>query len=208
MNDTSKSLFLQSGLTLYPQLGYQQLSVRRVAAHAKASPGMFHHLFADKDAFIHTILRHKYDEAFANLLLELSPQVPVDKRLRRALRFLARFVRDNLDWIHRVLADSADGIPVVNTFIRDHASRHVAPLLNLLAEGEAAGLFVPAAAIQRFTFLTGATIAPMILGGRLHSAGLLPPLFAAQFAGHLLGNAAIEERIDWAITAITRKENA
>lgn len=206
MRTATRSLFLQSGLQLYPQYGYHRLSVRRLAAATGLSPGMFHHLFANKDAFIGDVLRHKYDSAFAELILHIPPHHPVISRLHHALRFVARFVRDNLDWIHRIFADSADGVTVVNHFIRDNATRHVSLFLTLFAEGEAAALFVAATPVQRFTFLMGAVITPMIIGTRLQSADLLPQTFAGTFSGSIMSDDAIEERINWAISAILRKE--
>ena len=86
--DSAREVFLAAGMRLYPELGYQHLSVRLLAAKAGLSPGMFHHLFANKEAFVAEVLQRKYDAAFAELQLQVRPGRSVRENLRDALRFL------------------------------------------------------------------------------------------------------------------------
>ena len=104
--DSARELFLAAGMRLYPSHGYQRLSVRLLAAEAGLSPGMFHHLFASKEAFVAEVLQRKYDAAFAELQLQVRPGRSVRENLRDALRFLAFFARAHQDWIVRVFSDA------------------------------------------------------------------------------------------------------
>lgn len=52
MSKDVRGQFIAAGMKLYPQWGYQKLSVRLLAAEAGVSSGMFHHVFADKDEFV------------------------------------------------------------------------------------------------------------------------------------------------------------
>ena len=200
--DSAREVFLAAGMRLYPELGYQRLSVRLLAAEAGLSPGMFHHLFANKEAFVAEVLQRKYDAAFAELQLQVRPERGVRENLRDALRFLARFTRAHLDWIVRVFADAA-AAPAVREFVSDYAGmRHIALMLDLLDRAERQGLLAPAAPLQRSAFLMGAILAPMLIGSRLQASGLLPDFLAASFAPQVMEDAAIVQRIDWALDAL------
>ena len=48
----------------------------------------------------------------------------------------------------------------------------------------------------------GAIAAPLLIGSRMQAAGILPDIIAADFAPAVMSDAAIAERIDWALTAL------
>lgn len=202
MSSSAHTLFLQAGLALYPDHGYHQLSVRQLAAEAGLSAGMFHHLFASKDDFVGQLLRHKYNEGFAQLVMQLPAAGSVRDKLYAALLLIARFVRANLPWVRRIFADSANGAECVNDFIRHHGSRHVTVLTDLLQTGIDNGELADAALAQYFCFMMGAVIEPLIVAGNLMAANLAPPLIRDQFAEHLASDRAIGQRIDWALDAL------
>jgi len=64
------------------------------------------------------------------------------------------------------------------------------------------GLLKPAATVQRSGFLMGAIAAPLLIGSRMQATGILPDIIAADFAPAVMSDAAIAERIDWALTAL------
>ena len=205
MTDPAKThprdAFIAAGKTLYPRYGYRQLSVRLLAAEAGLSPGMFHHLFADKEAYIAEVLQHTYDEAFAQLSLHIRPGRSERDNLQAMLTYLAVFVRENIDWVSHIFADAAE-VPGIRDFIRLHATRHIELLYNLLDNAARRGLLKPAATVQRSGFLMGAIAAPLLIGSRMQAAGILPDIIAADFAPAVMSDAAIAERIDWALTAL------
>lgn len=201
-SDSAREVFLAAGMRLYPSHGYQRLSVRLLAAEAGLSPGMFHHLFASKEAFVAEVLQRKYDAAFAALQLQVRPGRGVRENLRDALRFLAFFARAHQDWVVRVFAD-APTVTSIHEFVSQYAGmRHVSLIIDLLARAERQGLLVPAAPLQRSAFLMGAILAPMLIGSRLQAAGLLPEFLAAAFAPQVMEDAAIVQRIDWALDVL------
>ena len=202
MNPNTRQQFLDAGFRLYPQYGYRRLSVRLLAAEAGLSPGMFHHLFANKDAFVGELLQQQYGAAFSQLELTIRPDASVCDNLREVLRFAARLVRDRLPWIHRFLADSAEGVACVNDFIRQHGMCHVALMMDLLSEGMAQGLLPQTGVTRYLGFLMGSAIAPMVvISGRIADDLVLRQV-ADEFAGHMISNEAIDQRIDWALAAL------
>ena len=197
--DSAREVFLAAGMRLYPSHGYQRLSVRLLAAEAGLSPGMFHHLFASKEAFVAEVLQRKYDAAFAELQLQVRPGRGVRENLRDAMRFLAFFARAHLDWIVRVFADAA----AAREFVSDYAGmRHIALMLDLLDRAERQGLLVPAAPLQRSSFLMGSVLAPLLVGSQLQAAGMLPDFLAAGFSSQVMDDAALLQRIDWALEVL------
>lgn len=196
-----RDAFIAAGKTLYPRYGYRQLSVRLLAAEAGLSPGMFHHLFADKEAYIAEVLQHKYDEAFAQLTLHIRPGRSERDNLCAVLTYLAVFTRENIDWITHIFADAAE-VAGIRDFIRLHGTRHIELLLNLLDSAARRGLLKPAALVQRSSFLMAAVAAPLLIGSRMQAAGILPDILAVEFTPAVMSDAAIAERIDWALTAL------
>lgn len=200
--------FIRAGFALYPQYGYQKLSVRLLAAEAGLSPGMFHHLFASKEAFVGEILQQKYGEGFRLLEDAIVPDIPVRENLRDLLFLLSAFVREHLAWIHRVLADSADGVACINGFIREHGTRHVPLLVRLLVQAITTGELASGSVAQYFCFITAGVMGPMIIGSRFQNAGLLPQTIGAHFADEVMSDDAIRQRIDWTLDALFAPQQA
>ncbi len=196
MSDTAHSKFMAAGLRLYPQFGYQKLSVRALAAEAGLSAGMFHHLFASKEAFVAEMLW----QYAAMAGLSTSVQLPDEpfQRLRETIRITAFFIRDHLAVAHRVLADSADGVAVVNEFMKSVLAQRMALVGELLQACARLDNSRPADTAQQLAYLNSAVTAPMIVGTRFQKMGLLPsPL--DQRVDHVLSDEAILQRIDWSI---------
>lgn len=202
MEKPARAQFIAAGMRLYPLHGYAKLSVRLLAEEAGLSPGMFHHLFASKDEFVGELLYRKYGEGFSQLVVQIPDHAPVREKLRCALLFLAFFTRDNLPWVHRIFAESSNGVACVNTFIRRHGSRHAALLMTLLEEGVASGELPAAAVSQYFCFIMGGVIHPMIIASDLLAARLAPPVIEAEFEKHLISDEAVGQRIDWVLCAL------
>ena len=201
MSSSAREQFIEAGMHLYPQYGYRQLSVRLLAAETGLSSGMFHHLFASKDDFVSELLKQKYSEGFNQLVLNVLPEQGVQQNLRQVKVFIAFFVRDHLDWIHRIFADSTEGVACVLKFVKTHATQHVALVLDLLKHGINQGILVPATLSQHFCYLMSAVQLPMIVGSRLIEAGIAPDIIRSEFE-HVLSDEAIRQRIEWALFAL------
>ncbi len=191
-------------MRLYPELGYHRLSVRALAAEAGLSSGMFHHLFDSKDAFVATLLQHKYELAFQALTAQVQEGVSVLERLRGALFFMACYAREHQDWIMRLLADGASGVAVVEHFLQNQSGSYRDVVLTLLDEGERAGLWRPAEPLQRFCYLMSSVVVPILIDARMRAGGLMPAALQAEIPRQVLSDRAIRERLDWSLAVLQR----
>ena len=194
---------LRSGLALLPQLGCSGLSVRRVAEHAGVNPAMFHYHFGSKAAFLQTLLQQLYEQLFARLSADASGQGPALERLHHALVALARFVREHRALAGRLAIDAASGETVVHDFVRANAPRHLGLLLQLMAQAEREGTLAPAPPMQRFVFVMGAVVAPLLVAPGVAALRVAPQLMGSQLEEQVLGDEAIEQRVRLALAAIS-----
>jgi AcrR family transcriptional regulator len=194
---------LRSGLALLPQLGCSGLSVRRLAEHAGVNPAMFHYHFGSKAEFLRTLLQQLYEQLFARLSAGASRQGPALDRLHHALVALARFVRDHRVLAGRLAIDAASGETVVHDFVRANAPRHLGLLLQLMAEAEAEGALQPALPLQRFVFVMGAVMSPLLVAPAVAALKVAPQFVGHQLEEQVLGDAAIEQRVRLALAALS-----
>ncbi len=194
---------LASGAALYPQCGCGGLSVRAVAAHAGASPGMFHYHFESKDAFVREVLQRFYEDLFSQIALPARQAGEPLQRLRQVLLALGRLLRQHALVLRRVLADAEAGHAVAVDFLRRNMPSHVKLLLQLLAEAEAAGQIAPRPPLLRLTFVLGAVAMPVLAASMLKEQGLLPALARPMVVPQVLSDEAIAQRAEMALKALT-----
>ena len=194
---------LASGAALYPQCGCGGLSVRAVAAHAGASPGMFHYHFESKDAFVREVLQRFYEDLFSQIALPARQAGEPLQRLRQVLLALGRLLRQHALVLRRVLAEAEAGHAVAVDFLRRNMPRHVKLLLQLLAEAEAAGQIAPRPPLLRLTFVLGAVAMPVLAASMLKEQGLLPALARPMVVPQVLSDEAIAQRAEMALKALT-----
>lgn len=195
---------LASGRVLYPALGSAGLTVRALAEHAGVNAGMFHYHFRTKDAFLRQLLQQLYEEMYEPLSgLALQHGTPL-QRLRQALGFLARFVRDHAAVVGRVFGDATAGDPVAAEFVRGNAPRHLRLLLQLMQEAEARGEIAPLPALQRFVFVMGAVAMPVVVVPRIARLRVAPGLAARELKAQVTSDEAIAQRIELALSALQK----
>lgn len=198
MSSNPRSQLIAAGMKLYPQYGYAKLSVRVLAAEAGVSPGMFHHLFASKDAFMAELLENNHQDTFGRLNMDDADAENPFAGLREVLRRLMLCLRDNLGWVQRTFADSGEGVAVVADFWQRHFRifyERLMALLNRCAPAEMAEQE------HRLAYLTGAVAAPMVIGTRMREVGVLPAYLDARLP-EINEDTAIVQRIDWALQAL------
>lgn len=193
---------LQSGRELYAGRG-ARLSVRALAEHAGVNLGMFHYHFKTKDAFLRQLLAGIYEEMFVQLSGQAQQSGPPLQRLREVLKVLATFVRSHTQVLGRVLADAAAGETVAVEFLRANAPRHLELLLKLMQQAQDDGLLLPMAPLQRFIFLTGAVAMPLLIAPGIQALGVAPKLLGGALKTQVLSDAAIAERIELALRALS-----
>ena len=193
---------LASGRQLYAQAGCRGLSLRAVAEHAGVNPGMFHYHFRTKDNFLRTLLLQMYEEMFAALTLDAAQGDTAMQRLRAALTTLARFARQHRLVLARVWMDALAGEAVARDFLHGNAPRHIRPLFGLLEQAQAEGALRELPPVQRAVFVLGSLLLPMVFASGLLESGLAPPRVRRAFDDQVMGDAAIEQRIELALAAL------
>jgi AcrR family transcriptional regulator len=193
-----------AGRALLPEVGCGGLTIRQVAEAAGVNIGMFHYHFKTREAFLRAVMQEAYEEMFSQFSLQAArpADVTAAEHLRASFRVIARFVRDNSKFIGRVLADAACGDPVARDFLKDNVPRHMRPLAGLIAEGQHSGAFRPMPVPQALGFCAGSLAMPLLVGGAIVEAGVLPRAAARAISAALLTNEAIEQRIELALNAI------
>ena len=195
---------LAAGRILIEKGGASGLTIRQVADAAGVNIGMFHYHFKTREAFLRAVMQETYEEMFARFTLESArPEdaTPVE-HLRSSFRVLGRFLRDNRQFIGRVLADAACGDPIARDFLKENLPRHVGRLAALLAEGQRDGSLKPIPVPQALGSCAGSLAMPILLGGAIVESGELPRNTAHGISAALLTDEAIDQRIDLALTAI------
>src|SRR5262249_18904182 len=115
---------------------------------------------------------------------------------------MATFARERRAVIARVWMDAMAGEPVAIDFFRRNAPRHIGLLFALLREAQGEGALAELPPLQRFVFVMGSVLMPLIF---------LPAMFEAvgdglglaqAFATEVGSDAAIRERVRLALRAI------
>lgn len=195
---------IAAGRELLPEVGCGGLTIRQVADAAGVNIGMFHYHFRTREAFLRSVMQSAYEEMFATFSLEHArPHGSTNAdHLRALFRVLGRFLRDNRRFIGRILADAVGGEVCAREFLRDNLPRHAQILAALIAAGQQAGEFRAMPLPQALGFCAGSLASPILLGGAIVDSGQLPMSTAEGIAAALLGDAAIDQRIDLALAAI------
>ena len=165
---------LAAGRALLPQRGCSGLSVREVADAAGVNLGMFHYHFKSREAFLRALLQSMYEDMFSQLTFQGSADWTPRENLRAALRFMGRFVRANRPMLARVMADALCG-------------------------DEIAPIPVP----QALGMCAGSIAMPILFGGAVADSGALGAAGTRMISATLLSDAAIDQRIDLALAAIS-----
>jgi len=197
---------LDAGRELFPQRGCAGLSVREVAEAAGVNLGMFHYHFKTREAFLRALLDGVYEEMYTRLEAAAARPVATDdpvEHLREALRSLGRFARAHRTLLARLLADALSGDAIAIAFVRANFPRHIGVIHGLMGSAQAAGRMKPLPIPQAMALCAGSIVAPIIFGGAAIDSGAFPAAQARALQGVLLDEAAIDQRIDAVLEAIT-----
>lgn len=193
---------LASGRALYPLHGCAGLSVRQICEHARVNVGMFHYHFQSKNNYLSVLLQGLYDEVFVQLEAQAAQAGTAIERLREALCLLARLMRNHGSWIGRVWADAGLGEDVPRLFLKRNAPRHMGLLLVLLQDAAQAGDLAQSPPMQRFGFLMGSVLAPMVLLPAAIQLQFLPVDMASTADTDVFSDAAIADRVNRGLAAL------
>jgi AcrR family transcriptional regulator len=194
---------LAAGRELLPARGCAGLSIREVADAASVNLGMFHYHFKTREAFLRTLLQSMYEEMFSQLTVQRDAAWSALENLRAALRFLGRFLRANRPILARVMADALCGDPIALEFLRLNMPRHLGHMQQLIELGQKEGAIKPMPVPQALGFCAGSLAMPIIFGGAVAASGALGKVGSKVLTEALLTDAAIDERIELALAAIS-----
>ena len=201
---------LIAGRELFPARGCAGLTVREVADAAGVNLGMFHYHFKSREAFLRALLQSVYEDLFSELSARATQRVDISRDaraidvLRGALQFMGRFVRGNRPLLARVLIDALGKDPIATEFLGMNAPRHLGLLLGLIQAAQKEGSAradIPAP--QLLGFCAGSLAMPIFFGGAVLEGGAVSAPAARMIEEALLTDAALDQRIDLAITAIS-----
>jgi AcrR family transcriptional regulator len=199
---------LAAGRELFAARGCAGLTVREVADAAGVNLGMFHYHFKSREAFLRSLLQSVYEEMFAELL-QRARQLPTQDAdavdlLRATLQFMGRFVRANRAILSRVLSDAICGEPIANEFLARNLPRHLTVILGLIEAAQKEGRLEPIPAPQLLGFCAGSLAMPILFGGAIAERSPRGSKNAKMIATVLLSDAALDQRIELALTAISQ----
>lgn len=200
---STRDQLLAAGREIVLKRGFQDLTVREVAAAAGANLGSFVYHFGTRDAFIRTLI----EEWYAPLLSRVtdaadSGGAPI-ARLHRAILQLVDFGAEQDAFMGRLLMAAAGGEKAARDFARSLAGRHPRLLVALIGQAQADGSLVDEHPLQVLCFLMASVGLPRLLS----SAWQGPPLFGKTVSTALSQIARdrdrIVQRLDWAIRGLT-----
>lgn len=194
---------LSAGRVLLPTRGCSGLTIREVADAAGVNLGMFHYHFKSREAFLRALLHSLYEDMYAQLTFEADEKLGPVESLRAAMRFMTRFVRGNRAILSRVLADALTGDEIAREFLRNNFPRHIGVIHRLIEAGQVEGLFKPMPVPQAMGFCIGSLAMPIFFGGAVADSGTLGPAGSKMLTEVLLSDAALDQRIEMALGAIS-----
>jgi AcrR family transcriptional regulator len=199
---------LAAGRALYPTRGCSGLTIREVADAAGVNLGMFHYHFKSREAYLRALLQTMYEEMYSQLSFQADRKLGPVEALRSALKFMGRFVRANRPFLARVLGDAVCGEPIATEFIRHNFPRHLGLILQLIEAAQAEGSIRPMAPPQAMGFCAGSLAMPILFGGAVADSGALGAAGSRKIAEMLTSDAALDQRIELALAAISQPLSA
>ncbi len=188
--------------------GVTGLRVREVAKKARVNLGMFHYHFKSKTAFARRLLNEIYEEFFQRFSLEIGTEGDVQDRLRRALKLLGKFVRDNREIILALSKDILDGENEAAQILDKTFFRHAMLIFKLIKEGQFSGIFRKIPMPLAISFLASSVAGPSLALTIIEKSGAKRPVgiplrFIVQ---NVISDKAIEERVDMAINGLSTRQ--
>ena len=194
---SSSQQFIRAAERLYPQLGYQKLSVRALAAQAQLSSGLFHHLFANKDDFMAQVFAQHFQRAFGWLAPEFAADAPPMERLRRLYFQAALSLRAEVPWITRMLIDSADNVEMAQKSVQELVLSEFRLVRQIV--GEIAPQMSDEKAIHAISQTS--ILLPILAANTFSRIRVMPDELRRPILQQLTDE-ALAQRVDWMIKAL------
>jgi AcrR family transcriptional regulator len=198
----TRDRLLDAGMRLARRSGLRALTVRGVCEIVGANPGTFVYHFGSREVFVGELIERWYAPLMAGLTGTVEGGGPPLARLRALLLQLATWASANSRFITTLVLDAAGGEASAQRFLRSLAGRHPPLILRVLKEGQQTGALQPADPLHQLLFLMSALALPILLADRVAASGLAPRSIAVPIRRLAMDEAAIVQRLDWALAGL------
>jgi len=200
---STRDQLLAAGREIVLKNGFQDLTVREVAAGAGANLGSFVYHFGTRDAFIRTLIEEWYAPLLSRVTVVAdSAGTPID-RLRRAILQLVDFGAEQDAFMGRLLMAAAAGEKAAVEFARSVTGRHPRLLVTLITQAQVDGALVDEHPLQLLCFLMASVGLPRLLSSAWQGPSLFDKAVSATLSKIARDRDRIVQRLDWAIRGLT-----
>ena len=199
---STRAALLDAGHQIVVADGFAALTVRKVAAAARANLGSFVYHFGTRDEFVRELIESWYAPMLSGMTLVVDGAArPIDG-LKRAILQLIDFMLQQDVFLARLLMAAAAGDAPARKFLGSIAKRHPRLLLRLVRRAQADGTLVRDHPLQVLMFVMASVSLPRLLS----TAWQGPPLFGRPLSAALSRMARdrnrIVQRLDWALRGL------
>jgi AcrR family transcriptional regulator len=193
---------IKAAQALMKDQGLSQLNLRDLAGKAGVNLGMFHYHFKTKDQFIKAVLKDTYARFFKDFSLQVEGEKEPLAKLRTALISLAQFSHENRHLFLSLLQDALNRDPSAKDFAKQLMAQHSQVIVGLILQCQKEGSLQPAPLPLLMSFvMPAATAHGMVLGLMEHVEA--DPAHVAAMTASAASPAAIAQRVDWILTALS-----
>ena len=201
---TTRDRLLASGHRAAVKHGLRGLTVREVAAGAKANLGSFVYHFGTRDAFVEELIERWYAPLLARMNQAATGDGRPMGRLRGAILQLVDFSLDNDVFMGRVLMAAADNDKPACAFVKSLAGRHPRILLQLVVAAQADGALVEDDPMQVLCFLLASVALPRLVAAVWQGPSLFGKRLSSALSHIARDRDRMAQRLDWAMRGVTR----
>ncbi|HLZ99600.1 MAG TPA: TetR/AcrR family transcriptional regulator [Steroidobacteraceae bacterium] len=201
---TTRERLLASGHRAVLKHGLRGLTVREVAAGAKANLGSFVYHFGTRDAFVEELIETWYAPLLARVNKVAAEDGRPVRRLRSAILQLVDFSVDNDVFMGRILMAAADNDVPACGFLKSLAGRHPRILLQLVAAAQADGALVDDDPMPVLCFLMASVALPRLVTAVWQGPSLFGKQLSAALSHIARDRERMAQRLDWALRGVAR----
>lgn len=159
--------------------GVDGASLRAIAADAGTSIGMVYYYFPTKDDLFLAVVEERYAELLRDFEIALSPDSPVEARVRALFHRIARMTDDEARVVRIVIREALVSGDRRKRIADRFARGHLPLVLRTIADGVASGAFrsdlpPPVIAISMFAIGLFPQILRKLAGDSFPIAGMIP----------------------------------
>src|SRR5260370_11810181 len=192
---TTRDRLLASGHRVVIKHGIRSLTVREVAAGAKANLGSFVYHFGTRDAFVEELIERWYAPLLARVNKVGAEDGRRMGRLRSAILQLVDFRVENDVFMGRILMAAADNDKPACKFMKSLAGRHPRIMLQLVAAAQADGALVDDDPMQVLCFLLASGALPRLVVAAWQGPSLFDDQLSAALSHIARGHVRLAARL-------------